>query len=143
MIKDKGVEKTFRDLEVIFEEGDNGNELFRIKKGQINISKKMKGIMTQIAVLREGDFLGEMAIVENEPRSATAIAKGKTVIVVYTKDAFVESVKNNPELALSLLKIMSNRIRNIDNELTKLNTKGLLPKDEAQKIKRYTYANTY
>lgn len=143
MLEEGGIPKTYRDLEVIFHEGDAGDEMYVIKKGKVKLTKKMQGIMTKVAVLEDGDFFGEMALFEDAPRSATAIALGKVQVVSYNKDALTQHIKNDPTIALKMLKAMSQRVRKMGDEATALTVKGLLPKEAADKIKRYTFAGTY
>ncbi len=60
--------------EVIFEEGDAGDEMFVIQSGTVEIVKKRKGVEKPLATLEKGDFFGEMSILENLPRTAKARA---------------------------------------------------------------------
>ncbi len=143
MLKAKGETKSYRDLEVIFREGDTGKEMYIIKSGKVKITKKMRGLVANIAVLEPGDFFAEMALFEDSPRSATATAMGKVEVIAYDKNALAESIKEDPGIAFKMLEVMSKRIRKIDDEVTGLIIKGLLPKEEAEKIRRYTFAGTY
>lgn len=143
MFEGKGETRTYRDLEVIFREGEPGSEMYLIKSGKVKITKKMQGIIAKIAVLEPGEFFAEMALFENQPRSATATALGKVELVAYDKATLTESIKEDPALALTMLEAMSRRVRSIDEEVTRLIAKGLLPKEEAEKIRRYTFAGTY
>lgn len=143
MFETKGETKTYRDLDVIFREGDSGTEMYVIKSGKVQITKKMQGIVVKIAVLEPGDFFGEMALLENQPRAATTTALGKVEVSAYDKDALAEGIKGDQTLAFKLLEAMGQRVRRIDEEVTRLIAKGLLPKEEAQKIRRYTFAGTF
>lgn len=135
-----GVEKTFTDSEVIFKEGQAGEEIYFVMQGGVTISKNLKGIMTKIAELQEGEFFGEMSLFMDEARSATAMAKGRTKISSYNKEEFMNAIKNDPDRAFKVIETLSRRLTAINDEMTKLNTKGLLPKEEAIKLSRYSYS---
>lgn len=143
MFEAKGETRTYRDLEMIFREGDPGNEMFLIKSGKVKITKKIQGIVANIAVLGPGEFFAEMTLFDNQPRSATATAVGRAELVAYDRAALAESIKGDPNVAFAMLEAMSRRMRKIDDEMTRLIAKGLLPKEEAEKIRRYTFAGTY
>lgn len=143
MIEGEGKIRTYRDLDVIFREGDPGDEMYVIKTGKVKLTKKVQGVVANIATLEAGDFLAEMALFDSQPRSATATASGKVELVAYDKAALAESIKADPSIALEMLGTMSGRLREIDDEVAKLVAKGLLPKGDAQNIRRYTYAGTY
>lgn len=132
--------KKFKDMEIIFREDDEGKEMFLINSGKVKITKNLRGYMARIAILNEGDFFGEMALFEDAPRSATAMALENTEVLALDKEALLKLIQSDPNMALNMLKKMSERIRKIDEELTRLIVKGLLPKEEAQKISRYTLA---
>ena len=60
--------------EVIFKEGDLGTEMFILQEGQVEILKTLQGVDEQLAVLEKGDFFGEMSLLEDLPRTASARA---------------------------------------------------------------------
>jgi CRP-like cAMP-binding protein len=80
--------ETFQDRQVIFEEGSNGDWIYVVEEGEVEISKKVGGHRIVIEILNEGDVFGEMAYIDKEPRSATATAKGKTVVGIIDRDFF-------------------------------------------------------
>lgn len=138
-----GATKRFRDLEVIFKDGEAAEQMYFVNKGKIQISKNMSGVMTKIAVLEEGELFGEMALFEPGFRSATATAVGNVELLEYDKAAFLQAVEEDPELALTIMKVLSQRLRSIDSELVKINTKGLISKDQSYRLNRYTFASSY
>lgn len=135
-----GIEKKYQDAEIIFREGQQGDEIYFITQGGVIISKNFKGIMTRISELGEGEFFGEMSLFMNDTRSATAMAKGRTKVTAYDKDAFIASIKEDPERAIKIIETLSKRLAAVNEEMTKLNTKNLLPKEEAIKMSRYNYS---
>jgi CRP/FNR family cyclic AMP-dependent transcriptional regulator len=80
--------ETYQDGQVIFEEGSNGDWIYVVDEGEVEISKKVGGQRIVIETLNEGDVFGEMAYIDKEPRSATATAKGKTVVGLIDRDFF-------------------------------------------------------
>ncbi|HEC79855.1 MAG TPA: cyclic nucleotide-binding domain-containing protein, partial [Firmicutes bacterium] len=70
--------KVYKNGEVICKEGDKGDSMYIIYEGAVKITKRAHDKETTLAVLKEGDFFGEMAIIDREPRSASAIAEGET-----------------------------------------------------------------
>jgi CRP/FNR family cyclic AMP-dependent transcriptional regulator len=80
--------ETFRDRQVIFKEGSNGDWIYVVEEGEVEISKNVDDQRIVIETLKEGDIFGEMAYIDKEPRSATAIAKGATVVGIIDRDFF-------------------------------------------------------
>jgi len=114
----------FKNNEKIFAEGDFGDSMFIIKKGTVKIYKETLKRKKQIALLSDGEFFGEMALIESAPRSATAIAGGETVLIKLSMDTFKLLKTNYPATGFKvvdvLLKFMSQRIRRTTKKAAKL-----------------------
>lgn len=80
--------ETYQDEQIIFKEGDNGDWIYVVDEGEVEISKNVGGQRVSIETLKEGDIFGEMAYIDKQPRSATATAKGKTVVGIIDRDFF-------------------------------------------------------
>jgi CRP-like cAMP-binding protein len=93
--------------QVIFEEGTDGNVMYAIKEGQVDIIHNGKTIET----LNAGEFFGEMALVDQSPRSANAIAKTDCKIIVVNQHRFLFLVQETPTFALQVMHVMSERVR--------------------------------
>lgn len=106
----KGFNRSYKDNEIIFCEHEPGNELYIIQKGKIKITKIVDNNEVLLAVLKPGDIFGEMAILENKPRSATAISFGESELLAVSKNNFEAMVKNNPMLGTKLITLLSERI---------------------------------
>ena len=106
-IWEKGVYKGFKHGEVIVREGEEGEEFFVIIKGKVEVSSGG----SVIAVLDEGEFFGEMALLEDMKRSATVKAIEDTELFVLNRSGFEELLKANPKAGLKILKTLSNRLR--------------------------------
>lgn len=107
--------KEFNDGEIIFEEGESGEELYLIKEGEVKIFRHRKGQDIILARLKRGDFFGEMSVFTGEPRSASAQAVGKCKLRVISKDDF-KSLIREPE-TWHILEVMSRRIREFDDKI--------------------------
>lgn len=108
--------REFKKGRIIFFEGDKGKILYIIKSGKVSVIKKdSEGKEKVMAVLSEGDFIGEMALVEESERSATCRAEEDTELLLFTKRAFDEIIENNPKVACIILreitKVLSHRLR--------------------------------
>ena len=106
----------FNDGEVLFKEGQRQSTLMGVIEGRIRVTKIDKdGSEVPLVYLRRGMSLGEMSLFEDEPRSATAIASGRVVVVEMTRDTYEDLAEKKPRLALKLqeamLIILSRRLR--------------------------------
>ena len=98
----------YRKGDIVFYEGETGETMYIIYKGKIKITKKARDVETTLAVLGEGDFFGEMAIIEDYPRSATAIVdEDSTKLIVIDRKVFESQIQTNPKIILQILKKMS------------------------------------
>jgi CRP/FNR family cyclic AMP-dependent transcriptional regulator len=93
--------------DVVFREGDTGNEMFGIVEGQIQLQAEDR----VIATLGADDVFGEMALIDSSPRMATAVATADTVLAVIDKHRFLFLVQETPMFALSVMSAMANRSR--------------------------------
>jgi CRP/FNR family transcriptional regulator, cyclic AMP receptor protein len=80
--------ETFRNGQVIFKEGSNGDWIYVVEEGEVEISKNAGGRKIIIETLKEGDIFGEISYIDKTPRSATAAAKGTAVVGVIDRDFF-------------------------------------------------------
>jgi CRP-like cAMP-binding protein len=105
-------ERTFMPDEVVFHERQPGTGMYIIKKGLIKLTKTTNGEKTKIAELGEGEFFGEMSLLEDYPRSAQATAVVKTeVLGVFRPDLF-DLIERNPRLGSKILLKLSQRLAN-------------------------------
>ena len=98
--------------EVLFSKGDAGNSLFMIDEGFLNITTEDKqGDTLILNQCGPGETIGEMSLLDKEPRSASVIAKTNAHILELKQDAFFDLLKDNPETALLLIRSFSSRLR--------------------------------
>ena len=99
--------RLFKAGETIFHEGEEGNELFIIRSGGVRISVDGR----TLDELRENDLFGEMALVENSPRAATATALTDVELIPIGEKQFLFLVDETPYFALTVMRIMADRLR--------------------------------
>ena len=102
--------KTYPDGEVIISEFEPGDCFYLIQSGHVQLEKCIKGSMKNLDILHPGEFFGEMAILDNSPRSATCIARGPVKCLEFNKENFKVLITGNPQIALILLKLFCKRI---------------------------------
>ncbi len=116
-IAEVAVEQLFPSKSFICHEGEKGDALFIIVHGDVNVLKKTGNDQTVLAVRKDGEFVGEMAILELPSiRSATLEAATEVRMLVLDGDAFKAILRDRPEVAISVLEHMSRRVRDL-NEL--------------------------
>jgi len=106
----KGLQREYADGTMIFSEHEPGEDLYVIQQGKVNITKIINNKEVLLAVLQPGDIFGEMALLENKPRSASAIANGDCVLMQINKSNFQTMVSAQPQLATKLIQLLSERI---------------------------------
>lgn len=101
---------TFEKGSIIFCEYEPGDSFYLIQEGRVQISKIMGDIEKTIDILRPGEIFGEMAILEEAPRSANAIALDQVKALEFNRENFEILMRGNPQIALKLLKLFTKRI---------------------------------
>jgi CRP-like cAMP-binding protein len=102
--------------ETIFREGDVSCELYLIVTGKVEIVQDRGATAHTLAVLSAREFFGEMAIVENRPRSASAVAVERSVLLVLSPEHFRHVVLQEPAISFEIFRELSARIRRLDQE---------------------------
>lgn len=110
-------EKRFAINQEIFKEGDTGNGVYVVKEGLVQISGLVgQNVRHVFSRVRPGEIFGEMAVLENKPRSASAVAVEETVIYFIPRDEMLKLVENSPQLSLGLLREISHRLREFNRQ---------------------------
>lgn len=102
---------------MIFSESQTGSDMFVIQSGSVKISKIVNGTEVTLAVLKKGDMFGEMALLENKPRSASAIAKDDCTLMAINKSNFNQMVTTQPQLIAKLTTTLSERLWSMHRQL--------------------------
>ncbi len=102
----------FGEGEVVFSEGDLGLGMYVIQSGEVEIRKRIGGQDRVLSVLGKGDFFGEMALLEDdEPRSATAVARTAVDAVYIDQAAFRFLLESNPEITVRMMRKLVRRLK--------------------------------
>ncbi len=109
---------SFTPDQVIFLEHEPGNQLYIIQEGEVKISKIVNKQEVLLNILKAGDIFGEMAILENKPRNATAIASNKVRVMTVTRENFPALVSNHPQIATRIITLLSDRIWFLHRHIT-------------------------
>ena len=103
--------------EVVFHEGDLGTEMYIIQEGQVEILRLGSEGPRRLALLEKGDFFGEMSILDELPRTATAAAVTDARLLEINGATFDEMLRANPEIAIRIMRKLSLRVRRADEQL--------------------------
>ena len=112
--------KEYADGEVICRQGEPGDCMFVVQAGRAEALREEGGTKIVVGQLKAGDVFGEMAIFDRQPRSATVQAKGDARVLTLDKRAFLRRVHEDPSLAFQILQRMSQRVRDLNEELLRL-----------------------
>jgi ATP-binding cassette subfamily B protein len=100
----------FTEEETIFEEGEAGYKMYIVVRGQVEVlTTGPTGEERQLAVLRDGDYFGEMALLENIPRTATVRARAPTILLTLEREQFDHLLNSVPDLRLAFEQIVDAR----------------------------------
>jgi len=120
-IADKMVLKHFENGNYIFLEDSEGEQCFFVLEGSVKVTRLSKdGREVILAMLNEGDFFGEMSLLDGESRSANVIALEKTKVLTLDRNDFIEVVNDYPQIAVQLLKELARRLRKSDRQIASL-----------------------
>lgn len=114
---------------VLFKDGDTGKQMFVIQKGKIKISKQIGDQEKTLAILPAGEFFGEMAILNNEPRSATATVEEECLVLIIDTKTFEAMIRGNTEIALRMIKKLAERLKEANEQI-----ENMLIKDNNSKV---------
>ncbi len=113
--------KPYKKDEQVFAEETRGDSMYIVKSGSVKILKVVKNQENTIAVLKAGEFFGEMALLDGQPRSATVKAIEPSDCLVITDKAYLKMRGDRPKTALKLMdiiiRVLSNRLRQANKNL--------------------------
>lgn len=103
----------FQQGDFVFHEGDEGSSMYIIEDGAVDILKSADGDERKLASLEQGDFFGEMSVLDDQPREASARAASECQLLRIDKAMFGEMLRQNPEIAVRMLRKLARRLRNV------------------------------
>jgi CRP/FNR family transcriptional regulator, cyclic AMP receptor protein len=126
-VVDIGVEELYRSTATIFSEGEPGDKFYLIVEGAVRISRIVPGMGEEaLAVLRPGAYFGEMSLIDDAPRSATAVCHEKCKLFVVHRKDLEDLLFVDRDLAYELLwnwvRTLSRRLRATNDKMTFLAT---------------------
>ena len=113
--------QTYKSGDVIFREGERSDAAYLIISGEVRIVKGLESDNPKaIAVVRAGEYVGEMGAIDDQPRSASALAEGSVVCMPVTPEEFMDLLLKHPAEAIDLLKILFERLRAATSKLARM-----------------------
>lgn len=108
--------RTFSQGEIIIKQGDPGAGLFVIMEGSVEVTMRDRPGQPEIKLnsLAQGEFFGEMSLIDGYPRSATVTAKTETQVVELDRWVFLDALRREPNIAVAMLPILTRRIRALE-----------------------------
>ncbi len=105
---------------VLFREGDPGKEMYVVQSGRVTIHKRVGDVEKVLTTLGPGEFLGEMSILNNRPRSATATCAESCKLLVVDAKTFEAMIRGNAEIAIRLIKKLADRLQETNEQIANL-----------------------
>ena len=125
VITDKMVARSYDKEKMILIEESAGETFFLISKGSVKITRMSDdGREVILAILGEGDFFGEMALLDGEGRSANVVALEDAEVLTLQRSDFLDILERFPKIAIHLLKELTTRIRHSDQQIESLSLSG-------------------
>lgn len=116
--------RLYQDGEFVIRQGEIGDCMYVIQEGQVEVFIQEGDKEVQLAILNEGDFFGEMALIDREVRNASVRALGLVRLITIDKKNFLRNIHEDPTIALRLAEVLSRRIRELDAEVSRLKGAG-------------------
>ncbi len=105
---------------VLCREGEPGREMYVIQSGRVTIHKRVGGVEKVLTTLGPGEFFGEMSILNNKPRSATATCAEAARLLVIDAKTFEAMIRGNSEIALRMIKKLADRLQETNEQIENL-----------------------
>lgn len=106
--------------EIIFHENDPGETAYVIERGSVVVTKNVEDGPVHLATMGVGELFGEMSMIDDKPRSATVTAFESTVVREIPREDFFESCQTHPKVAINLLQVIFERLREADATILQL-----------------------
>lgn len=113
--------------ETILKENEMGETAYIIEHGKVEVTKKSNGKELHIAYIGAGETFGEMGMIDEKPRSATVKAVEKTMVKEVHRDNFLESLQSDPDVAVSILSVLFERLRESHSKILQFQQTGMVP----------------
>lgn len=124
----------YADGETIFEEGETGRDIYIIQEGAVEILKKTTLGEISLAKFSRGEFFGELGLVHSLPRSAHAVARGETKLIVLQPGGFLLKIRRDPTFAFEMIQQLSHRVKISNDRLVEFIDKTPITPGELESI---------
>lgn len=112
-----GLGKVYGDGEIIVRQGEQGDCMYVIQEGRVEVIREKDGKEISLAILGEREFFGEVPLFERERRSATVRVLGEARLLTVDRKTLMRRIQEDPSLAYRMLQTLSRRVRALDKEL--------------------------
>jgi CRP-like cAMP-binding protein len=123
-VKKGSLGKEYENGDIVFRQGDEGDCMYVVQEGQVEVVARDGDREVQLAVRGPGDIIGEMALFERETRSADIRALGRVRLLKIDRRNFMERIHDDPTLAFRLVEMLSARVRELSKEIVNLRSQG-------------------
>jgi CRP/FNR family transcriptional regulator, cyclic AMP receptor protein len=107
----------FKKGDVLFRQGDDSDHVLRVRSGELEVIRENNRTSFTLGHVREGEWLGEMGVIEGLPRSATVLATSDGTVEILSAQQFLDRVSNDPVLARELILRLSIRLRKVEDRI--------------------------
>lgn len=118
-MKQGALGKTYRDGEVIMNQGEVGQCMYVVQSGEVEVLTLREGREVPLRVLGEGEIIGEMSLFDRDVRSATVRARGEARLLTVDRGTFLSRVQEDPTLAFQVVRTLTRRVRELSEELAR------------------------
>jgi len=105
---------------VLFKEGETGDTMYIIQKGRVKITKRVTDVDKILMVLGKGEFFGEMALIRQTKRTATATAVDDCELLAFNRNGFLSMISKNSNIAMNIIEALCLRLEKADNQIRDL-----------------------
>ena len=104
--------------DILFKEGDPSDVVYKVVSGEVEVFMESDGKTVVLGLMKAGEFIGEMGIVDDQPRSASARAKNHVSVIVYEENEFLRLISRDSSAAERLILRLCERLRNVSRKFT-------------------------
>ena len=130
-ISDACIARQFTKGETIVRQGEMGLGLYIISRGRVKVDREQGGARTQVAELGPEQFFGDMALLDNKPRSATVTGLEDAECLLLTRDSFVRLMNKYPEIPIRMAKVLAERLREANAKIVAVTPPQAAPSNNA------------
>ena len=105
---------------VIFKEGETGDTMYIIQQGRVKITKRVVDVEKILMVLGKGEFFGEMSLIRQTKRTATATAVDNCELLAFNRNGFLSMISKNSNIAMNIIETLCLRLEKADNQIRDL-----------------------